>query len=43
MYAQKLEGDAWREEKLDRERVDRMSGCFPCLRAVHVRVVWTDG
>jgi hypothetical protein len=29
MYAQKLEGDTWREERLDKERIDRMSGCSP--------------
>lgn len=26
MYAQKIEGDAWRGEKLDRSKIDKMSG-----------------
>lgn len=26
MYAQKIEGDAWRGEKLDRAKIDKMSG-----------------
>ena len=26
MYAQKIEGDAWRGEKLDKGKIDKMSG-----------------
>lgn len=26
MYAQKIEGDSWRGEKLDRGKIDKMSG-----------------
>lgn len=29
MYAQQLEGDSWREEKLDKGKVDKMSGTCP--------------
>ena len=31
MYAQKIEGDLWRGEKLDKGKIDKMSGkkCFP--------------
>ncbi|KAI9702032.1 MAG: acetate non-utilizing protein 9 [Candelina mexicana] len=28
MYAQKLEGDNWLEEKLDRGKIDKMSGMY---------------
>lgn len=28
MYAQKIEGDAWMGEKLDRSKIDKMSGEF---------------
>ena len=41
MYAQKLEGDAWREERLDKGRIDRMSGYSP-LYVIRVRAVETD-
>ena len=26
LYAQKLEGDAWRDERLDGAKIDKMSG-----------------
>lgn len=26
MYAQKIEGDSWRGEKLDKGKIDKMSG-----------------
>lgn len=26
MYAQQLEGDAWRDAKMDKAKVDKMSG-----------------
>ncbi len=26
MYAQKIEGDAWRGEKIDKGKIDKMSG-----------------
>ena len=29
MYAQKLEGDTWRGEKLDSTKIDKMSGMYP--------------
>ena len=28
MYAQQVEGDSWLGEKIDREKIDKMSGCF---------------
>ena len=28
MYAQKVEGDAWKGEKLDKAKIDKMSGMF---------------
>jgi hypothetical protein len=28
MYAQKIEGDAWKGEILDRGKIDKMSGIF---------------
>ena len=28
MYAQKLEGDSWKGEKLDQAKVDKMSGQY---------------
>lgn len=33
MYAQKIEGDLWRGEKLDKGKIDKMSGikCLPKL------------
>lgn len=32
LYAQKLEGDSWTGDKLDKAKLDKMSGVF-CLRA----------
>ena len=29
MYAQKIEGDSWKGEKLDKRKVDKMSGKHP--------------
>lgn len=26
LYAQQLEGDSWRDAKMDREKIDKMSG-----------------
>ena len=26
MYAQKVEGDEWREEKIDKSKIDKMNG-----------------
>ena len=28
MYAQKIEGDSWRGEKLDKGKIDKMSGMY---------------
>lgn len=28
MYAQKIEGDSWRGEKLDKGKIDKMSGTW---------------
>ena len=28
MYAQKIEGDLWRGEKLDKGKIDKMSGKY---------------
>ena len=28
MYAQKIEGDSWRGEKIDKGKIDKMSGSF---------------
>jgi hypothetical protein len=33
MYAQKLEGDSWRGEKLDGGKIDKMSGKVESLAA----------
>jgi len=32
MYAQKLEGDSWRGEKLDSGKIDKMSGMLSLTR-----------
>ena len=26
MYAQKIEGDSWKDEKIDKGKIDKMSG-----------------
>lgn len=31
MYAQKIEGDSWRGEKLDKGKIDKMSGKYAVL------------
>ena len=31
LYAQKLEGDTWRGEKLDQDKLNKMSGLLPRL------------
>lgn len=28
MYAQKIEGESWRGEKIDKGKIDKMSGLF---------------
>lgn len=28
MYAQKIEGNSWRGEKLDKSKIDKMSGMY---------------
>ncbi len=30
MYAQKIEGNSWRGEKLDKSKIDKMSGTKIC-------------
>lgn len=35
MYAQKLEGDSWRGEKLDSGKIDKMSGMRPKLTLLY--------
>ena len=34
MYAQQIEGESWKGEKMDRVKIDKMSGelLFPCRR-----------
>jgi hypothetical protein len=32
MYAQKIGGDSWRGEKLDKGKIDKMSGQYPFPR-----------
>lgn len=35
LYAQKIEGDTWRDEKLDEEKLNKMSGRFNVLFVVY--------
>ena len=36
MYAQKIEGDSWRGEKIDKGKIDKMSGMDLALPALVV-------
>jgi hypothetical protein len=31
MYCQMLEGDSWKESKMDKAKIDKMSGMSSCL------------
>lgn len=41
MYAQKIEGDSWKDEKIDKGKIDKMSGLSHSV--VGVQVVLTSG
>ena len=41
-YAQKLEGDAWAGDKLDKAKVDKMSGGFSFLCLIPWILVWSS-
>jgi hypothetical protein len=36
MYAQKIEGDSWRGEKLDKGKIDKMSGKYAVLKCTNL-------
>jgi len=40
LYAQKLEGDEWKGEKLDQAKLDKMSGECSAFVAACVRSEW---
>ena len=45
MYAQKIEGDSWRGEKIDKGKIDKMSGVhglFICLKEVLMLMICLD-
>lgn len=35
MYAQAIEGDTWKGEKMDKAKIDKMSGLRSSLTALH--------
>ena len=39
MYAQKIEGDAWRGEKLDKGKIDKMSGMSRTIHRSSPRLI----
>lgn len=36
MYAQKIEGESWRGEKIDKGKIDKMSGLFSPSHLRHI-------
>ena len=39
MYAQKVEGKAWKEEKIDKAKIDKMSGKSMLRRVLRSEVL----
>ena len=40
MYAQKIEGDSWRGEKIDKGKIDKMSGLLIRFTAAWLGADW---
>lgn len=40
MYAQKVEGDSWLGEKLDKGKIDKMNGTVPCCDGIGCVLMW---
>jgi hypothetical protein len=36
MYAQAIEGDTWKGEKMDKAKIDKMSGMRPPLQRLYI-------
>lgn len=36
MYAQAIEGDTWKGEKMDKAKIDKMSGMRPRLQRLYI-------